>query len=238
MKTLVLIVNNNFKAIYNKLLNKRKEDYTMNEASFSPLAEIIKEHFPEDVKDLYDSIDLVACAFDSVYDSMTEKVTKLMKEQNLEEAGSYLTHSQSILTLRTKILEYAGLLEDEHIIEEEIASIEEGEEKERTSIPNYEEYRVNSTEPHNLYEDFTFTKACGFNFCGEHVEVANMKWVLVETCAILAQIDLKKMCSFLDDKSMKGRKVPYFSKESETENGAIKNEQIPGTELCPCQPKL
>lgn len=198
---------------------------------FIVLSGKLKEEFPNETKELYESIDLVTSALDAVYDSMTEKVSQLMKEQQVPKAGSYLQDSQSILDCRSLLLEYASLLEDESVLEEEIASIDEDEEKERTTIPDYEEYQVDNSVEHNLYEDFTYTKACAFSFCGEYVEVANMKWVLVETCGILAKLDPVKMKSLLTDLSMKGSKVWYFSKESVIENYIVKNEQIPGTDM-------
>lgn len=195
------------------------------------LAEKLKGEFPDEIKELYESMDFLTSAFDTIYDSLAEKVNILVKEQQLTQAGDYLQDSQSILDCRALVLECAALLEDEKILDEEIASIEEDEEKERRSIPDYEVYRVDNSVEHNLFEDFTYTKACGFNFCGQYVEVANMKWVLVETCTLLAQLDPNKMKSLLTDKSMKGRKVSYFDIKGVVENNCVKSEKIPGTNI-------
>lgn len=195
------------------------------------LADKIKQEFPEEGKDLWESIDLVTSAVDAIYDSMTEKVTELMKDLELDRVSSYVEYSKSLLDLRTILLECSGLLENETELEEEIATIDEDEAKERTYIPNYEAYQVDSTIEHSLYENFTHKKACAFRFCGEYVEVVNMKWVLVETCGLLAKINLKKMESFLNDKSMKGRKVSYFDSKCVIENNITKNERIPGTDI-------
>ena len=58
-----------------------------------------------------------------------------------------------------------------------------------------------------------------------------MRDVLIQTCGIFADTDLNKMESFLEDPTMKGRKVSYFGTKQVVEDFTVKNEAIPGTDL-------
>ena len=80
------------------------------------------------------------------------------------------------------------------------------------SIPNYNDYLVDTEVEHNLYEDLTHKRPCAFKIEGTRVEIKDWKGVLVQTINYLAKKDPNIVRSFVDDSKMNGKKVIYFSR--------------------------
>ena len=120
--------------------------------------------------------------------------------------------------------------EEKELKEEEMLD-SESENLKKKDLPDYSAYAVDSTVPHSLYEDYRFTKACAFSINGQYYPAKNMRDVLVQTCSILAKMDINKLNSFVDDPTLKGRKVSYFGTKLVIEDSTQKNERIPGTDI-------
>ena len=198
----------------------------LNDAKIEEFIEFIKENFSEKTRELVDSLDLVNLVFDDIYDLIKENIDKSYNEQKLDQVQNLISRSQEVLDIKNIILNYKDLLIDE--IEEENIIIEEmaDEELEKKNYPNYSEYYVDKSVPHTLYEDFTHTKACGFEFRAVKYEAKNMRDILVQLCELLAIEDQDKMKSFINDKTMQGRTAPYFSNKLIVEGDINKNEKI------------
>lgn len=198
----------------------------LNDIEIKEFADFIKECYVKKANELVDSLELVNLILDDIYDLIKKDYDKNYQEQKLDQATSLLARSQKILDIKNVILQYKDLLideaEEENIINEEL----EDEEMERKNYPNYNEYSVDSTVPHTLYEDFTHTKACGFEFGGVKYEARNMRDILVQLCEILAMENREKMESFIEDQSMQGRTAPYFSNKPIFDGDINRNEKI------------
>lgn len=190
------------------------------------LAESIKKDFPEEAKGLNDSLDSAIYSINAIYDSMSKKISTLLENQKFDDIETHVKKSKQIVDVKNQLVDLVGALEDEQSLAEEIASVDDDEEKEINSIPNYKEYVLDREIGHSLREDFTHSKACGFTFWDEYYEVANMKWVLIEFCSILATLDEDKLRNLINDESMKGRKISYFGDQPIVENGVAKNVEI------------
>lgn len=79
--------------------------------------------------------------------------------------------------------------------------------------PNYNSFKVDETEPHNLDEDFKNKRPVGFLLEGKRYSVRNWNRLLVMVCEILNKQNLNLFKSFPDDESMQGRTRTYFSRK-------------------------
>ena len=93
--------------------------------------------------------------------------------------------------------------------DEDLKEMDQIDEK---SIPNYNDYLVDTEVEHNLYEDLTHKRPCAFKIEGTRVEIKDWKGVLVQTINYLAKKDPNIVRSFVDDSKMNGKKVIYFSR--------------------------
>lgn len=201
------------------------------------ITDFIKEELPNEARDLADALGFIELSLDSIYDNVAKKINETMNSQQLEKTGLLLTNLQYILDIKYDLEKYLTSLIDPEDIENEIIDDIIDEEGEQKHIPDYDLYQIDSSIPHSLTENFIYTKACGFSFNNEFKNARNMRDILVKLCSILAEIDIEKMESFLNDKTMKGTKISYFSTELHLEinpkngNEFYKNRIIPKTNL-------
>lgn len=203
----------------------------LDKNTFLNIIDTVKTQYPTDAKDLSEALDLVSLALDGLYDNSINKINGLMAKRQMSEAKELMDFPEIVLNVQSQIDEYSSLLSEEDDQEDIINEAVTDEETEKRDLPNYEEYQVDSAVPHSIDEDFTHTKACGFSINGNYYDANNMRDVLIQTCGILADTDMDKMESFLEDPTMKGRKVSYFGTKQVIEDFTVKNEHIPGTEL-------
>ncbi len=198
------------------------------------LAEFIKLEFPNDAKELCDGLEYIGLTLDGVYDSIKKQIDTHYNSQNLDEISFLISRSKSILDIKHLLDEYILLLVDDEEIETEVfdAGLFEGLYEYDTNIEinevpgRLDVYSIDTTVPHSLEEDFTYTKACGFMLNEKVYEAKNMRGVLVILCELLAKENKEKIKSFVTDPTMKGRKAPYFSDKFIVEDYVNKNEQI------------
>lgn len=79
-------------------------------------------------------------------------------------------------------------------------------------IPNYDEYKVDTTIEHSLNENFTHIRPYGFKFLtDEIIETRTWKEMVIETSEILIKIDEEKFLNFENMPKMNGKKRKHFS---------------------------
>lgn len=198
----------------------------INNEQLTSLADFVKEQCQKDANDLTDALSFVNLALDGVYDSAYTIASKFISDRNPSKASPLLEKMEHIIEVKKSVDECILLLEDEEALEEELKAENMDEELECRQLPNYAAYSIDTNVPHTLYENFTYTKACGFSLLGNYYDAKDMRDVLVKLCEKLARIDAKKLAGFCDDNSMQGRKVKYFGKEQIIENKQTKNEAI------------
>ncbi len=81
--------------------------------------------------------------------------------------------------------------------------------------PNYENYKVDNTIEHSLFEDLTHIRPYGFKYgtC-EIIKAGTWKDVFIKTCEELLKIDEKKFMNFEKLTRMNGELRDYFSTDS------------------------
>ena len=64
--------------------------------------------------------------------------------------------------------------------------------------------------PHTLYDSLTHKRPAGFEVLGKRYEATDWRSVLIRTCELLAATDKALFQSLTRDKTMQGRKIPFF----------------------------
>lgn len=185
-------------------------------------AEFLKKELPMKTNELLDTYDLLTMVYDEIYDEISSKITESMEKRDIKSAQKFISFCEVIDKFKNNINEDSSLFFDEDTINYEDDTIQDEESENCT---------IDSEIAHTLYDDFTYTKACGFVFKGKRYRTKNLKEVLLKLCEILAKEDKSKIISFVEDPTMKGRKITYFGYKSVIENGKVKNERINGTEI-------
>lgn len=199
------------------------------------LSGTIKNDYSKESKDFVDAFEWLNLAIEGVLVRIGNDLPVFHKLNEFDKIVELAGFSCKLREYQEKLIELTSYFEnqedeDSELEEENIVDFE-SDNFETKAVPDYSAFVVDQKVAHTLYEDFKFTKPCKFSFHNTIYEVRNMRDVLVQFCGILASIDIEKMKSFVDDPTMKGRKVSYFSTESIVEDYVNKNEKIPGTEL-------
>ena len=191
---------------------------------YPELVNYIKDKHSEKAKDIADSLEIVNLVFDDIYELIADDITKNVELQSIAVAADLLKFSKDVLSVKKEIEDAKEMFFDE-AEEENIINEELNIEKYHEPI-DYENYSVDNTIPHTLYEDFTHTRPCSFEFRGEKYYVSSMREVLVKLCEILADENPEKIKSFITDPTMKGRKHAYFDTHQIIENDQNKNIKL------------
>ncbi len=191
--------------------------------------EYIKENFPKDAREIIDVLDLLNLALDGVLDSANIQISELHKAKEYSKSKELIDFSEQLSNVQSTLSEYSALLIDPDQDSEEDDELDLDIDKK--GLPDYAAYAIDDKIPHSLYENFTYTKATAFSFKGTRYEVKNMQDVLLQTCNLLAGIDIQKIKSFVNDPTMKGRVVSYFGIEAVKTESGYKNVKIPNTDI-------
>ena len=170
------------------------------------LIEAFKNDFPGEAIEIQECLDLLSQVLDEGVDSIKNKFNDVIDERDYIKWDLYKKIVQLIDNFRDQINGFASKLNvdvDENMDEAD---------SERT-IPNYENYRVDSNIPYTLYNDFTYKRPSGFELLGNRYEANDWKSVLLNICELLISKDYVIFELFLNDKSMNGKKLKYFSKD-------------------------
>lgn len=176
------------------------------------LITFLKTEFPKDAIDIQECIELLNQSIDGSVENIKGAFNAAFDKQDYERLNELQEILKSVDRIQSKLEEYTNLLQLDDEIEEEIIS-KENLENESKVLPDYEALRVDPNIPHTLYDDYTYKKPAGFEIFGNRKNAKDWKEVLIKTCEILTEKDLAKFNTFVNDKSMQGRKISYFSKD-------------------------
>lgn len=191
------------------------------------LLDYFKTEFPDSVIEIREGIELLCQCLDNSAQNIHEKAGKAFADRDSERLTIMMDCVKRIDEMQVKLESYSALLDLDDAVEIAAAKYENGENYDR-KIPNYADYAVDSTVPYSLMEDFTHKRPAAFSIRGTRIEVGDWKYIFVQTCELLANIDKDVFNKFLSDKHMQGRKVAYFSKDP---TGMRKPELVQGTDI-------
>lgn len=189
--------------------------------------DFFKAEFPNDVTNIRDSIDFLDQCLDNVCQSIQEKAAMAVVNRESERVSIMMDCLQRIDELKNKLGGYSSLLDLDDSFSIEFTGKKNGK-AELTKIPNYDEFLVDSTVSHTLTEDYTHKRPAAFSLKGKNAEATEWKHIFVKTCQELVDIDREVFENFIFDKTIQGKKVSYFSKNS---SSVRKAESVQGTDI-------
>ena len=184
------------------------------------LLSTIKKDFPDKAIDISDSLQLLKEMINSTMEDINIKMNKAFSNRDFLAIEKYSNLAKQANDYENKLDEIIDFLDIDYgksqLVNE---TVDTGKPTEK-SIPNYEEYRVDSNIEHSLNENFTHIRPYGFKFLtDEIIEVKTWKEMLVKVSEILIDIDEEKFLSFEDMPKMHGKKNKYFSKSKSDISG-------------------
>lgn len=176
------------------------------------LISFLKKEFPKDVLDIQECVDLLNQCIGGSVESIKSSFNAAIDQREYEKLSMLQEMLVTIDKIQNKLDEYSSKLQLEDEIENKII---EGEvTDEQKLLPDYDSLRVDPNIPHTLYDDYTHKRPAGFEIFDKRYDVKDWKDILVKASEILAKRDINLFLSFLDDKSMQGKKVTYFCKNA------------------------
>ena len=175
------------------------------------LLEFLGREVPNSIEDIRESLDLLIGSIDSAIDLVGEKVNKAYLNRDFKKIQELSSKSEElnliIKNLENVTSELDNIIDTTNIDKgrKDISKISD------KNIPNYSEYLVDTQIEHNLYEDLTHKRPCGFKVEGEKFEIRDWKGCLVETINYLAKKNPDIIRSFVNEPKMNGKKRVYFS---------------------------
>ena len=147
---------------------------------------VIKEELPEDALELQECIELLNQSLSSCKQNLTDHFTyAATNKREYDKLAKLTEYLKTIDEFQDQLYNISNKLELEEEIEECIVE-KENLDNEGNDKPDYEELRVDSNIPHNLYENFTYKRPAGFELFGIRYDTTEWKEVLCQTCAVLA----------------------------------------------------
>jgi uncharacterized protein YeeX (DUF496 family) len=172
---------------------------------------IICNSYSGKAKDIGESISLLNLVLDELMNKINQDVSAALIEKNYDIANVWLKLHEYINEAyeeNREIVEYIESNASDDIEDDITGDLMEYEDN---TIPNYDDYKVDQSIPHTLYEDFEHKRPKGFKLLGNFVEANTWAIVLLETCEMLYNIDERIFTDFTNDKNMNGKKRDYFS---------------------------
>ncbi|WP_160680827.1 hypothetical protein [Clostridium sp. C8-1-8] len=191
------------------------------------LISFLKTEFPKDTLDIQECIDLLNQCIGGSVESIKGAFSAAIDKRDYQRLTNLQEILQSIDKVQVKLEEYSNLLQLDDEIEEEIIQ-KENLEDESKELPDYDSLRVDQNIPYTLYDDYTHKRPAGFEIFGMRQDAKDWKEVLIKTCEILAGKDPVKFSTFVNDKSMQGRKVSYFCND---QKGIRAPRHVKGTDI-------
>ncbi|AFV05412.1 hypothetical protein [Dehalobacter sp. CF] len=184
----------------------------------------IKEEFPKNAIEIKECLMLLSESIDSAMSDIQKASDAAYKDRNFDRIEELTQVARSVNGVQGNIDKYISDLELEDVKEEvEVIKQQEQEQQlENRKLPNYSDYIVDGNIPYGLYEDFTHKCPAAFSILGTKIEARQWKDVLLLTCQVLAKKDTQRFLGFAADPTMQGKKVNYFSKNTEKMRKPVK----------------
>lgn len=173
------------------------------------LIEFIRKEFPKDALDIQVCIDLLNQSVDGSIESIKSTINRAIDQRDYDKLTPLQEMLKTIDGIQKVLEDYSNMLQLDEDIEDSIID-EEAVDTDEKQLPDYDSLRVDRNIPYTLQDDYTYKRPAGFEIFGERYDAKDWKDVLVKTCEILASKDMNRFCEFVDDKHMRGRRVPYF----------------------------
>lgn len=166
--------------------------------------EIIKDYLPEKAIEITECLSLLLESIGSTINEVSKLSSASIDKRDFENYNKYGELLKVIHQYETKIQQF----KDDLDIDDKPSS---NEDDDSNRIVNYEQYTVDHSISHTLYENFTFKRPFAFEINDRKIEVKTWRDMLLETCEHLINIDSQTFEGFLSDPNMNGKKTRYFT---------------------------
>lgn len=187
----------------------------------------LKKEFPDDAMDIQEGIDLLNQCIGGSVESIKGAFNIAIDQRDFNKLKTLQTYLETVDNIQNILDEYSNMLQLDEEIEKEIIE-KETSEIEKRQLPDYDSLKVDQNIPHTLHDIYTHKRPAGFELFGKRYEARDWKDVLIQTCEILAAKDPNIFNNFVIDKTMQGRKVPYFCEEPK---GIREPRKVTGTDI-------
>lgn len=154
------------------------------------LLSTIKNDFPDKAIDISDSLQLLKEMINSTMEDINNKMNKAFADRDFDTMGKYSDLAKQAYDYENKLEEIIDFLDIDYDEIETVNEMDNTDKAMEKSVPNYEEYRVDSNIEHSLNENFTHIRPYGFKFLSDEIiQVKTWKEMFVKTSGILIDID-------------------------------------------------
>ncbi len=172
------------------------------------LVSFLKNSFPVQLDEISAAVDLLTESLDAAAETVTSKGNELLADKEYEDAISLINKAKELDGLSKKVQKYADTFQIEDVA---LISEDEALDDIEKTLPNYSYFEVDNTGVHTLHENFVHKRPYAFELKGKKVFVTEWKRMLIETCNILADINIDLIGKFPDNRKFNGKKTKYFT---------------------------
>lgn len=200
----------------------------------------LKENYTYNADELYECLSLLLDTLDTTMAAIQQSSNEAFVQRDFPKVDSYYDMAKEINNVHGKIKECMEQLRV-NIPDEEVNDDEEAEnskefpQEELESVAeeivkhtDQDDYKVDSTIKHTLYEEFSFKKPAAFEMDSVRLEVRDWRDLFFLTCEALVKKDRSIFESFISDPSMNGRRIKYFAK---SRRGMTSPKKLHGTDI-------
>lgn len=167
--------------------------------------DFLQKEVPSNAGDLNNSLNSTLEIIERTRAAVSGSVPKLYQNGRHDEVENFTNADKQLMEMENYLREFANIEKENHT--------EKSFTNETSYKPDYDSYKVDETEVHNLDEDFSNKRPIGFLLEGKRYSVRNWNRLLVMVCEILSQKNSTLFQSFPEDESMQGRTRTYFSRK-------------------------
>lgn len=207
----------------------------------SRIISFLKENYANNADEIYECLGLLIETIDSSYKAIQDSSAEAFDQRDFSNIKLYIDMADEINNFQDEIKGFMKQLRIENTYETVEESTEETDDYVDVPKDDYEQiaveqntnlspddYRVDNTIKHSLYEDFSFKKPDAFEFNSSRLEVKDWRELLYQTCKMLYNKDIPTFESFISDPYMNGRKINYFSK---SRRGMSSPRKLPSSDI-------
>lgn len=180
----------------------------------SALIDFCKDKYPEKSIEICEGIDLVIDTLNGIKSDMGKSVSDLFgnDEFDTDSVDEYKNHAKQIINIIKYLNKISNDIALDNVDDNEIGDENISSDSKAFEV-NYNDksFNVDSSIPHTVYEDFTYTKPSGIEIENTYLEANEWRDIFNKCCQYLLKKNRSIFMSFLDDKSMQGRSRKYFS---------------------------
>ena len=189
------------------------------------LVEFLEKEVPESANQLFEIINDAIVVINNTTTLINKNTLKLLEENKHDEITPYIEASKDLGQLSSYLSKFIDNVSNEKIMDQNVSKSERKEDSYKTEK---DFYIVDESEPHGLFENFTYKRPKAFTLEGKKYPVRDWKQLLWMTCEVLNARNPQLFESFTKKTNMQGNSRKYFSF---TDTGMYNPQKIAGSNI-------